>query len=112
MADWSRTAAASPNTDAKTAAPPAHQRQSTDIETHPYPPHIAPRSPGSSASRIPSPGKLNASTVSVIAAPGNSTSHHGGTSPEFSASVGTPTQHPRAIRLEVLPSSPNSVNFR
>ena len=43
-------------------------------------PYTAPRSRGSSASRMPSPSRLNASTVRVIAAPGNSTSHHGGTS--------------------------------
>ena len=49
--------------------------------------YTAPLSRGSSASRMPSPSRLNANTVSVIAAPGNSTSHHGGTSPAFSESA-------------------------
>ena len=36
---------------------------------------------------MPSPNRLNASTVTVMAAPGNTTSHHGGTRPEFSESA-------------------------
>ena len=36
---------------------------------------------------MPSPTRLNASTVMVIATPGNSTSHQGGTMPALSASA-------------------------
>ena len=46
-----------------------------------------PRRRGSRRSRMPSPSRLKASTVIVIATPGNSTSHHGGTMPAFSASA-------------------------
>src|SRR5262249_22470915 len=48
--------------------------------------HNDPRSLGSSKSLIPSPSRLKASTVMVIASPGNSTSHQGGTRPELRAS--------------------------
>src|SRR5262249_31824733 len=37
--------------------------------------HRVPRSRGSSVSRIPSPNRLNASTVMVMASPGKNTSH-------------------------------------
>ena len=36
---------------------------------------------------MPSPNKLNANTVKVIAAPGKTTSHQGGTKPELRASA-------------------------
>src|SRR5262249_62023994 len=39
-----------------------------------------PRSRGSSVSRIPSPSRLNANTVMVMASPGKNTSHQCGTS--------------------------------
>jgi len=66
---------------------------------------------GSSVSRIPSPSRLNASTVMVIAAPGKSTSHQCGTSPVIaSASMlphvgvggGTPTpRKPSAASITI-----------
>src|SRR5581483_4427926 len=49
----------------------------------PAPPvHTDRRNLGSRWSRMPSPSRLKASTVIVMARPGNSTSHQGGTRPE------------------------------